>query len=102
MCRCTLLCASLFNLEIRVPADNIGATISERKKCKSVKGAAGWKRMRILEEQQCNQKKIDSKVVFLKGTMLIKTNPAPKTDDASSSDDFEVVFSTSNLHSSTD
>ncbi len=55
--------------------------------------------MRILEEQQCNQKKIDSKVGYLDGTTQTKTNPNPVADDASSFDDFQVVFSTSNLHS---
>jgi hypothetical protein len=41
VCRCTLLTASLFNLAIRVPADYIGPTVSERKRCKSLKGTAG-------------------------------------------------------------
>ncbi len=62
---------------IRVPADHIAVTISGRKKCKSAKGKADRKRLRILEEQQCNQKKIDSKVGYLEGTTPTKTNPAP-------------------------
>jgi hypothetical protein len=56
--------------------------------------------MRVLVGQQCNQ--IDFKVGYFEGTTPTKTNPAPEKDDASSSDDFEVVFSTSNWHSSTD
>jgi hypothetical protein len=98
VCRCTLLCASLFNPEIRVPADYIAATISERK---SVEDTAGRKCMSNLEEQQCNQKKIDSMVGYLEGTTPTKSNPAPETDHASSFDVFEVIFSTSNLHSYT-
>ncbi len=102
MCRCTLLFTSLFDPEVRVPADYIAATISERKKCKSVKGNTGRKRLRVLEEQQCNQKKIDSKVGYLEGTTPTKTNPAPETDDASSSDDFEAMLLNSNCHSPPD
>ncbi len=72
-----------------------------------MKGTAGWKSMRIFEEQQCDEKKIDSKVGYLEGTTPgtpTKTNPAPdsETDGALSSDDLVVIFSTSNLHSSTD
>ena len=52
--------------------------ISESKKCKSVKGTAGRKLLRILEELQCNQKKIESKVGYLEGTTPTKTNPAPE------------------------
>jgi hypothetical protein len=59
---------------IRVPTDYIAAPILEIKMCKSVQGPAGRKRMCILEQQQCNQKKIYSKVGYLEGTMPTNTN----------------------------
>ncbi len=58
---------------IQVPADYIAATASGRKKCKSIKGTAGRKRMRIIAENKCNEKKLDSKVGFLSGTNLCKS-----------------------------
>jgi hypothetical protein len=62
------LFASLFNQAIQVPVDFIAATVSGRKRCKTIKGTAGWKRMRIIAENKCNEKKIDSKVGYFMGT----------------------------------
>ena len=62
VCDDTLLFAALFKPEVRVPSDYVAATVNLRKRCKSLKGAVGRKRMRILEEQKCNEKVIDSKV----------------------------------------
>jgi hypothetical protein len=88
--------ASLFNLVIHVPADFIAGTVSGSKKCKSIKGTAGRKRMRIIAYNKCNEKKIDSKVGFLSGTKPCK-NPVRKADPAipkpvlpSSSDNDEI------------
>ena len=41
VCQCTILLASLFNPDIRVPAHYIGATVTLRKACRALKGAAG-------------------------------------------------------------
>ena len=95
VCWHTLLFASAFNPQIRVPEEYIGASVSLRKQCKSIKGTAGRKRMRILEERKCNEKKIDSKVKYLAGTAA--TGPAKLTvpeailpSESSNDDDFEV------------
>ncbi len=77
VCRGTLLFASLFNAEICVPAECISTTISERKKCRTLRGTAGRKLMLIMEELLCYQKKIDSEVAFLEGTTPFKAYPAP-------------------------
>ncbi len=73
LCKCTLLFASLFRQDLRVPADYIAATVSLRKQCKSIKGTTGRKRMRIIKERKCDEKKIDSKVWYLTGTMPPKS-----------------------------
>jgi hypothetical protein len=65
----TLLFVSLFKPEVRVPDSWITATPSLRKKCKSIKGTAGRKRLRLIEERQCDEKSIYSKVSFLKGSV---------------------------------
>jgi hypothetical protein len=79
--------------------------LSESSASKSIKVTAGLKRMHIIEEYKCNEKRIDSKVRYLKGTTQ-STSPVrelelppmnlpepipPSTDD----NDFQVAFTTS-------
>jgi hypothetical protein len=47
-----------------VPYDHIAAIVSLRKECKSVKGTAGKRKIRIIEEHKSNEKRIDSKVGY--------------------------------------
>ena len=68
VCKHSLLFVSLFKPEVRVPDSWIVVTPSLRKKCKSIKETAGRRRLRLIEERQCDEKSIDSKVTFLKGS----------------------------------
>jgi hypothetical protein len=58
LCTNTLLLAGVFNPEIRVQDDCVGATQALRKQCKSLKGTAGRKRPRIAQEKRAYQKKM--------------------------------------------
>ena len=96
LCQCTILLASLFNPEIRVPDHYVAATPSLRKLCR-IKGTAGNKRRKLIEEAACNEKEITSKVGYMTGTKRGKEPaPAPRDyvlpepADCPSSDDFEV------------
>jgi hypothetical protein len=75
VCRCTLLFAAIFRPEVRVPDEYIAATVPERKQCKSIRGTAGKKRLRIMEERKCDEKKIDSKIKYMKGTTPVAAAP---------------------------
>ena len=88
VCDDTLLFAALFKPEVRVPSDYVAATIDLRKRCKSIKGAVGRKRMRILEEQKCNEKVIDSKVKYMRGTR--PAQPAHESDARVGKDELNV------------
>ncbi len=55
ICSDTILLASLFNLEVRVPVDQITATVSIRAWNIAVGGTAGRKRRRLEEERECNE-----------------------------------------------
>ncbi len=69
VCIHSQLFVSLFSKpEIRVPVSLITATPSLRKKCKSIKGPAGRRRLRLFEQRKCDEKSIDSKVKFLQGS----------------------------------
>ena len=59
VCQDSLLFVSLFKPDVRVPHAWIGATPSLRKKCRSIKGSAG--RKRLIAERQCDEKVIDSR-----------------------------------------
>jgi hypothetical protein len=59
---------SLFKPEERVPDSWIAATPSLRKKCKSIKGTVGRRRLRLIEQRKCDEKSIDPKVTFLQGS----------------------------------
>ena len=96
MCPCTILMASLFKPEIRVPAHYIAATPSLRKLCR-IKGTAGNKRRKLIEDAACNEKEVTSKVGYMTGTKRGKEPaPAPRDyvlpepADCPSSDDFQV------------
>ena len=108
VCKHSLLFLSLFKPEVRVPDSWIAATPSLRKKCKSIKGTARRMKLRLIEERQCDEKSIDSKVTFLKGSAppLIPTRwldpgpaaelriPSPllpsSTSSESDDDDFQI------------
>ena len=64
---CTLLLALLFNPDVLVLQDWIGATVSLRKQCKSIKGTACRKKLCLIdsEERKCDEKTIDLKVGYL-------------------------------------
>jgi hypothetical protein len=74
-CHCHCICTQLlpysavFEPRIRVPPEYIAKTVAERKCCKSAKSAAGRKRLKFLTELADDEKKTDSKVKYLKGTM---------------------------------
>jgi hypothetical protein len=54
---------------VRVPADFVAKSMPERKVCKSAWGMAGRIRLKIIAEIANDEKKTDSKVKYLKGTM---------------------------------
>jgi hypothetical protein len=58
----------LFKPEVRVPDSWIEATPSLYKKCKSIKGTAGHRRLCLIVQRKCDEKSIDSKVAFLQGS----------------------------------
>ena len=81
VCQCTILLASLFNPDIRVPVQYIAATVSFRKTCLAIKGTAGYKRQRLLEAANCDEKTIDSKVGNMQGSKSSKPpTPVPGPD----------------------
>ncbi len=108
VCKYSLLFVSLFKPEVRVPDSWIAATPSLHKKCTSIKGTARRRRLRLIEECQCDEKSIDSKVTFLKGSAppLLPTrwlDPGPadelsipfpllpsSTSSKSDDDDFQI------------
>ena len=108
VCKHSLLFVSLFKPEVCVPGSWIAAAPSLRKKCKSIKGTAGRRKLRLIEERQCDEKSIDSKATFLKGSAspLIPTcrlDPGPaaelcipspllpsSTSSESDDDDFQI------------
>ena len=100
VCQCTILLASLFNPEIRVPDHYIAATPSLRKLCRGIKGAAGTKRRKLIEAAACNEKEVTSKVAYMTGTKRAKEPAAapralvvPESADcpsSSDSSDFQV------------
>jgi hypothetical protein len=80
-CICThiLLYCAVFEPRVRVPPEYIAKTVAERKRCKSAKGTAGRKRLKLLVELADDEKKTDSKVKYLKGTMPPPAAAAPVT-----------------------
>ena len=96
LCQCTLLLASLFDPEIRVPAHYIAATPSLCKACRGIKGTAGYKRRKLIEAAACDEKKVSSKVGYMTGTKRAKgpaaapVLPEPASPPASDSSDFQV------------
>ena len=107
ICADTLLFVSLFDPEVHVPKRWITATVSERKKVKSIGGLAGRKKMRVLDEMKDDEKLIHSKASLLAENEKApspRAEPSPRaaparrvlpeavlpTDDEEESDDFEV------------
>jgi hypothetical protein len=64
---------------VRVPPEYIAKTVAERKRSKSAKGTAGRKRLKLLAQFADDEKKTDSKVKYLKGTMQPPAAAAPAT-----------------------
>ena len=96
-----IMFAALFNPKVRVPADQVTATVSKRQLHKAIRGTAGRKRRRLIEERACNEKTIVSKVKYLKVAHEEPEEPpsppapvdwvVPDARSASlSDDDFEV------------
>ena len=99
VCQCTILLASLFDPEIRVPAHYIAATPSLRKACRGIRGTAGHKRRKLIEASECYEKEVWSKVGYMTGTKRAKEPaaapramvlPEPASPSASDSSDFQV------------
>ena len=100
VCEDTILFTSLFDPEVRVPGKWVTATVSRRMVQKPIGGTAGRKRRRLLEERACDEKKIDSKVQYLKEKEPREEEPAPAPAPdfvlpepgmpSSSEDDFQV------------
>ncbi len=57
---------SLFDEKLLVPEEYFAATVGLRKKCQSLKGAAGTKRKRLIAEYAAAKKKVESKIKFMK------------------------------------
>ena len=55
VCEDTIMFAALFNPKVRVPADQVTATVSKRQVQKPIGGAAGYKRRRLIAERACNE-----------------------------------------------
>jgi hypothetical protein len=68
VCKDSILFVSLFKPAVRVPYAWIAATPSLHKRCKSIKGSAGRKRLRLIAGRQCDEKVINSKVTYLQGS----------------------------------
>ena len=94
--------AALFNPKVRVPADQVSATVSKRQVQKPIGGTAGYKKRRLIAERACNEKAVGSKVKYLKASTEEEPQsppspPSPQwvVPDAlsaspSEDDDFEV------------
>ena len=90
VCRCTLLFGALFRPEIRVPDDYVAATVPQRKACRSIRGLAGKKRQRIIEDLKSNEKIVDSKIKYMKSTIEPPHLPSPVLP-SDSDDEIEVA-----------
>ncbi len=90
VCRCTLLFGALFRPEIRVPDDYIAATVPQRKACRSIRGLAGKKRHRIMEDLKFNEKIVDSMIKYMKSTIEPPRLPSPVLP-SDSDDEIEVA-----------
>ncbi len=66
VCAHGVLFTSLFDEKLRVPGEYIAATVGLWKKCRSLKGAAGTKRKRLIAEYAAAKKKVESKIKFMK------------------------------------
>ena len=91
--------AALFNPKVRVPADQVTATVSKRQVQKPIGGAAGYKRRRLIAERACNEKAVSSKVKYLKASVEEEPESpspplpqwvVPEALSPSEDDDFEV------------
>ncbi len=66
VCAHCMLINSLCNEKLRVQVEYIAATVGLWKKCRSLKGAAGTKRKRLIAEYAAAKKKVESKIKFMK------------------------------------
>ena len=95
VCQDTILFASLFDQEVRVPDSWVTATVSVRKVQKAIGGTAGRKQRLLIEQRACYEKTIDSKVNHLIDAEPQEPAPAPKLVvpeavlPSSSDDDFK-------------
>ena len=54
---------------MRVPADQVTATVSKRQVQKPIGGTAGYKKRRLIADRACNEKAVSSKVKYLKASI---------------------------------
>ncbi len=66
VCAHGVLFTSLLDEKLWVPEEYIAVTVGLRKKCQSLKGAAGTKRKRLIAEYAAAKKKVKSKIKFMK------------------------------------
>ncbi len=65
VCAHGVIFTSLFEEKLRVPEEYIAVTVGLRKKCRSLKGAAGTKHKRLIAEYAAAKKKVESKIKFM-------------------------------------
>ena len=93
--------AALFNPKVRVPAEQVTATVSKRQVQKPIGGAAGYTRRRLIAARACTEKAVSSKVKYLKASIEEEPespSPSPPSPQwvvpealsPSEDDDFEV------------
>ncbi len=61
-----MLFTPLFDEKLRDAEEYIAAKVGLRKKCQSLKGAAGTRRKRLIAEYAATKKKVDLKIKFMK------------------------------------
>ncbi len=59
----------VFRQAICVPGDYIAATLPQQRACRSMKGLAGKKRLKIMKSLKSNKKIVDSKIKYMKGAL---------------------------------
>jgi hypothetical protein len=55
----------VFRQAICVPGDYIAATLPQQRACRSMKGLAGKKRLKIMKSLKSNKKIVDSKIKYM-------------------------------------
>ncbi len=82
-----MLFTPLFNEKLLVAEEYIAATVGLRKKCQSLKGAAGTKCKRLIAEYAATEKKLESKIKFMK---VPEGQKVPRDSNGSKSKGFVI------------